>query len=140
MIRRPPRSTRTDPRFPYPTLFRSALYGGRWLDEHPQRAGIIFGIMTFKPHLGVLIALALLVRREWTAIGYAAATTAVLAVLSGTVFAHDGMTVTINGVPTVRMKPFTKAGERLVPGATGVVPPGCYFAAPRSEGHTSEIP
>src|SRR3546814_14056024 len=56
-----------------------ALYGWRWLDEHPQRAGIIFGIMTFKPHLGVLIALALLVRREWTAIGYAAATTAVLA-------------------------------------------------------------
>src|SRR3546814_17262751 len=89
MIRRPPRSTRTDPRFPYPTLFRSALYGGRWLDEHPQRAGIICGIMTFKPHLGVLIALALLVRRAWTAIGYAAATTAVLAVLSGTVFGFD---------------------------------------------------
>src|SRR3546814_7136374 len=41
------------------------------------------------PHLGVLIALALLVRREWTAIGYAAATTAVLAVLSGTVFGFD---------------------------------------------------
>src|SRR3546814_2518331 len=25
MLRRPPRSTRTDPLFPYPTLFRSAL-------------------------------------------------------------------------------------------------------------------
>src|SRR3546814_7077148 len=28
MIRRPPRSTRTDTRFPYTTLFRSALMGG----------------------------------------------------------------------------------------------------------------
>src|SRR3546814_946955 len=29
MIRRPPRSTRTDTLFPYTTLFRSALYGGK---------------------------------------------------------------------------------------------------------------
>src|SRR3546814_19270790 len=28
MIRRPPRSTRTDTLFPYTTLFRSQLYGG----------------------------------------------------------------------------------------------------------------
>src|SRR3546814_10269729 len=28
MIRRPPRSTRTDTLFPYTTLFRSLLYGG----------------------------------------------------------------------------------------------------------------
>ena len=58
--------------------------------------------------------------------------------VAGDVIAHDGMTVTINGVPTVRMKPFTKAGERLVPGATGVVPPGCYFAAtPHKDGFDS---
>src|SRR3546814_3371845 len=58
--------------------------------------------------------------------------------VAGDVIAHDGMTVTINGVPTVRMKPFTKAGERLVPGATGVVTPGCYFAAtPHKDGFDS---
>src|SRR3546814_10607555 len=48
MIRRPPRSTRTDTRFPYPTLFRShALadagrrrWGRRWCDaENRLRAG-----------------------------------------------------------------------------------------------------
>src|SRR3546814_12708435 len=33
MIRRPPRSTRTDTLFPYPTLFRSELGGGRALAE-----------------------------------------------------------------------------------------------------------
>src|SRR3546814_15556072 len=30
MIRRPPRSTRTDTLFPYTTLFRSLAYGGSW--------------------------------------------------------------------------------------------------------------
>lgn len=58
--------------------------------------------------------------------------------VAGDVIAHDGMTVTINGLPTVRMKPFTKAGERLVPGATGIVPQGCYFAAtPHKDGFDS---
>src|SRR3546814_12058045 len=35
MIRRPPRSTRTDTLFPYPTLFRSALGG---VASAPERA------------------------------------------------------------------------------------------------------
>src|SRR3546814_3183478 len=40
MIRRPPRSTRTDTRFPYTTLFRSFLAVGRALAQHAQhRAG-----------------------------------------------------------------------------------------------------
>src|SRR3546814_16848432 len=34
MIRRPPRSTRTDTLFPYTTLFRSADAVVRFLDEH----------------------------------------------------------------------------------------------------------
>src|SRR3546814_6546063 len=33
MIRRPPRSTRTDTLFPYPTLFRSCESKGAFLDE-----------------------------------------------------------------------------------------------------------
>src|SRR3546814_7127836 len=45
MIRRPPRSTRTDTLFPYTTLFRSDLAGARWQgrrgpDPHPHRANI----------------------------------------------------------------------------------------------------
>src|SRR3546814_9293670 len=34
MIRRPPRSTRTDTLFPYTTLFRSLFHLSRWLNEH----------------------------------------------------------------------------------------------------------
>src|SRR3546814_10097521 len=39
MIRRPPRSTRTDPLFPYTTLFRSAL--GRWRAIGRQHAMLL---------------------------------------------------------------------------------------------------
>src|SRR3546814_2453734 len=35
MIRRPPRSTRTDTLFPYTTLFRSARHGGGQLRDQP---------------------------------------------------------------------------------------------------------
>lgn len=57
---------------------------------------------------------------------------------AGDVVGHDGFDVTINGVPVVRMKPVTKAGEPLTPGATGVVPADCYFAAtPHRDGFDS---
>src|SRR3546814_9432237 len=39
MIRRPPRSTRTDTLFPYTTLFRSLLSHGARDKEHRSRAG-----------------------------------------------------------------------------------------------------
>src|SRR3546814_21100297 len=36
MIRRPPRSTRTDTLFPYTTLFRSCPHDCRWLTARPS--------------------------------------------------------------------------------------------------------
>src|SRR3546814_13749602 len=38
MIRRPPRSTRTDTLFPYTTLFRSGLFNRRGFDMHLGKA------------------------------------------------------------------------------------------------------
>src|SRR3546814_7994552 len=47
MIRRPPRSTRTDTLFPYTTLFRSFMdcpwYGSRQMARHLQRLGRAVG-------------------------------------------------------------------------------------------------
>src|SRR3546814_2647369 len=45
MIRRPPRSTRTDTLFPYTTLFRSVISGRSFLvpvagHRHPRRIGV----------------------------------------------------------------------------------------------------
>src|SRR3546814_19884336 len=40
MIRRPPRSTRTDTLFPYTTLFRSVMLQGRyWIDQFRRVIG-----------------------------------------------------------------------------------------------------
>src|SRR3546814_20473077 len=36
MIRRPPRSTRTDTLFPYTTLFRSSVTGSPWFVKRPD--------------------------------------------------------------------------------------------------------
>ncbi len=44
----------------------------------PILAGICFGLMLIKPHLAVLVPLALLMKRQWTAIGSAAVTVLVL--------------------------------------------------------------
>src|SRR3546814_5079806 len=59
MIRRPPRSTRTDTLFPYTTLFRSVQQGvnrrqhkgARLLDDtmmRPMRAGMYFNIVQYQ--------------------------------------------------------------------------------------------
>src|SRR3546814_6636167 len=59
MIRRPPRSTRTDTLFPYTTLFRSVLqYNGRWPfyrcfgAENP--ASVAFSLANAVPHVVAL--------------------------------------------------------------------------------------
>src|SRR3546814_13641016 len=38
MIRRPPRSTRTDTLFPYTTLFRSSVFSCFWFPDSPSLA------------------------------------------------------------------------------------------------------
>jgi hypothetical protein len=54
------------------------LLGWRNLDKQPRRAGMFFGLMLIKPHLAVLVPVALLARREWTAFASAALTVAAI--------------------------------------------------------------
>jgi hypothetical protein len=55
------------------------LLGWRQVElGRPSLGGICFGLMLIKPHLAVLVPLALAMRREWRAIGAAAATVVVL--------------------------------------------------------------
>ncbi|WP_337847847.1 S26 family signal peptidase [Sphingomonas sp.] len=58
--------------------------------------------------------------------------------MPGDIVGHAGTSVTINGVRVASMKPLTRFGEPLTPGATGPVPRGCYFAAtPHKDGFDS---
>ena len=55
------------------------LCGGLLLvDRRPVLAGVLLGLLTYKPQLGLLIPFALLIGRHWTVIASATATVAIL--------------------------------------------------------------
>ncbi len=65
-------------------LMIAALFGGAmlWLRPRPVLAGILIGLMSCKPHFGLLIPIALICGRHWTAFWAAAATTVTFAAVS----------------------------------------------------------
>ena len=62
----------------------AALLGGalHWLDRRPWLAGVLIGLLAYKPQFGILIPIALLAGARWRTIGAAAATVAALIALS----------------------------------------------------------
>jgi len=62
----------------------AALLGGalHLLDRRPWLAGLLIGLLAYKPQFGVLIPVALLAGGRWSSIGAAAATVAALVALS----------------------------------------------------------
>jgi hypothetical protein len=73
-------------------FFTAALLGGflTLLDRRPVLAGVLLGLLSYKPQFGILIPLVLLVTGRWTTILSAAATVAALIVASTMLF---GMSV-----------------------------------------------
>jgi len=62
----------------------AALLGGalHWLDRRPWLAGLLIGVLAYKPQFGVLIPIALLAGQRWNAIAAAALTVAALVALT----------------------------------------------------------
>ena len=62
----------------------AALLGGalHWLDRRPWLAGMLIGLLAYKPQFGVLIPIALLAGGRWRSIGAAAATITALVAIS----------------------------------------------------------
>lgn len=68
-------------------LSAALLVGGlRLLDKYPALAGVLFGLLCFKPHLGLLVPVALLAARLWRPFLSAAVTVAAVIGLSVAVF------------------------------------------------------
>ena len=59
------------------------------LERRPVLAGVLFGILTIKPQLGLLLPIILLLERRWLTIASAAATVAVLFVATAMLFGWD---------------------------------------------------
>jgi hypothetical protein len=62
------------------------ISGVRLMDRAPVAAGILFGALTFKPHLGLLVPVALVAAQAWRTIAAAAITSVSLALLSAALF------------------------------------------------------
>ncbi len=60
-----------------------------WLDRHPVAAGVLFGLLTFKPHLGILLPFVLVALGAWRTIASAAITAVVLVGVSLAAFGVD---------------------------------------------------
>lgn len=71
-------------------LTAALLLGGLYLaPRRPVLAGILFGLLTIKPHLGILVPFCLLASRNWRAILSAAATTGLMMLATGAFFGFD---------------------------------------------------
>jgi len=68
-------------------ILGALLVGGLWWrDSRPWMAGVLLGLLTVKPQLGLLVPVLLVMQGNWRTIAAAAVTTMVLIVLSGSVF------------------------------------------------------
>lgn len=71
-------------------LSLALLYGGmRLLERSPLAAGVLLGVLSYKPQIWILVPLALLVARQWRALGAMAATIAIMILASAVVFGPD---------------------------------------------------
>ncbi|MGO9701017.1 MAG: glycosyltransferase family 87 protein [Xanthobacteraceae bacterium] len=69
----------------------TALFGGAavWLDRRPALAGVCLGSLAYKPQLGIIVPLALIVARRWRCFAFAAATVLALAAVATLAFGAD---------------------------------------------------
>lgn len=71
-------------------LTAACLVGGLLLaGRAPAAAGILFGLLTVKPHLGLLVPFCLLAARDWRTAGWACGTSAALLLGSAALFGPD---------------------------------------------------
>lgn len=72
------------------------------LDSRPVVAGILFGLMSYKPQFGVMIPLVLLATGRWRAFASASATVLALIVVSTWAFGADVWRMMIDALPFTR--------------------------------------
>lgn len=71
-------------------LSMALFYGGlRLLERSPIAAGVLLGLLSYKPQIWVLVPLALLAARQWRALAWMMGTVAGLALVSLAVFGLD---------------------------------------------------
>ena len=85
-------------------FLNAALMGAALLalERRPVLAGILFGLLSYKPHFGLLVPLALIAGGYWRSIAAAALTTLAFAALSLAVFGPDAWVAFVDNMPFLR--------------------------------------
>lgn len=78
------------------TLFGTALLN---IEKRPALAGILLGLLTYKPQFGILIPFALVANARWRVILSASITAITLLILSGAVFGFETIAAFMHGLP-----------------------------------------
>ncbi len=84
----------------------AALFGGALtlMNKRPVVAGVLIGLLAYKPQFGLLIPLALLAGRQWTAIAAADATTVALVAATAALFGPETWLVFWNNLAVIDQK------------------------------------
>lgn len=103
------------------------VIGGLWLlffsslERRPVRTGVLAALLTLKPHLGLLIAVVMVLRRQYLAITVAIAATLCLVLLSGMLFGfslwHDWLFVTSRVQQAIMTAPWPRFYFLMMPSA-----------------------
>ena len=82
----------------------AGLFGGAavWLDRRPALAGMCLGCLAYKPQLGIIVPLALIVARRWRCFAFAAATVLVLAAAATLAFGTEVWPAFVAGMADAR--------------------------------------
>jgi hypothetical protein len=78
------------------TLFGAALLN---IEKRPVLAGVLLGLLTYKPQFGILIPFALVADARWRVIFSACVTTAILLILSGAMFGFETFAAFFHELP-----------------------------------------
>jgi hypothetical protein len=85
---------------PHTGFLTAALIGLSlvFLERRPWVAGIFLGLLSYKPHFGLLFPVALVASRNWRALGSATATVVVFGLASTIAFGYEGWTSFIDAL------------------------------------------
>ena len=88
----------------------AALLGGFLvaIEHRPLLAGVLLGLLSFKPHFGILLPLALIAGSCWRVIAAAAATVAVLVAASTLVFGWESWQAFFQALPAASQATLTE--------------------------------
>ena len=82
-----------------------------FLKHRPILSGVFLGLLTYKPQLGVLFPLALLLDRNWRALASAAVTSAILIAVSWFAFGTQTLLAFLRFLPATSQAILTERGE-----------------------------